>query len=108
MPSLRPLRNNVLFEFLDQTGGAQGKFTERTRSGLIIPNLQSTQKDHRWGKVLAVGPEAETDGIKVGDFILIEALMWTNHEVFEGEKLWKTDTSKIMCVTDDESQTVTY
>lgn len=106
MSTLRPLRNTVLFRFLDETGGSRGEFSERTRSGLIIPKLQSTQKGERWGKVVAVGPDVA--GVEVGEFILIEPMMWTNHEVFEGEKIWKTNDEKILLVTDDESQTVPY
>jgi co-chaperonin GroES (HSP10) len=106
MSTLRPLGNTILFTFLDATSGSAGKFTERTRGGLIIPQLQSTQKGERWGKVTHIGPDVE--GIAVGEFILIEPMMWTTHEVFEGEKVWKTNDTKVMAVTDDESLTVTW
>jgi co-chaperonin GroES (HSP10) len=103
---LRPLNNTVLFQHMDQTTGQSGSFSERTRSGLIIPKLQSTQKGERWGKVVAVGPDVH--GVEPGEFILIEPLMWTEHEVFEGEKIWKTNDTKILLVTDDESPTVSW
>ena len=100
-----PLRNNVLFRFLDSTGGAKGRFTDRkTESGIIIPTLDSAQKLPRWGQVVAAGPDA---GVVEGEYILIEALMWSNGTVseFDGEKLWKTDDSKIIMVTDDVEET---
>lgn len=106
MSQIKPLGNTVLFVFLDQTGGAQGAFSERTRSGLIIPTTKSTQKDHRWGKVIAVGPKV--DGVSPGDYVLIEALMWMEGVKVDDQKLWKTDDSKILMVTDDESLTVTW
>lgn len=106
MSTLRPLGNTVLFKFLDETGGARGEFSERSRSGLIIPKLETTQKGERWGQVLAVGPDA-TD-VNVDEFILIEPLMWTRGEVFEGQKVWKTNPDKIMLITTDSSITVQF
>jgi co-chaperonin GroES (HSP10) len=103
---LNPLGNTVLFSFLDDTGGQAGTFTERTRTGLIIPKLQSTQKGERWATVTAVGPDVV--GLSPGDFILIEPLMWTRHVVFEGEKVWKTNTDKIIMATKDINLTIQY
>jgi co-chaperonin GroES (HSP10) len=106
--NIKPLKNNVLFKFLDRTGGQQGKFTDRTRSGIILTNLsEGGQKDARWGVVVAVGPDAEQD-VQVGEYILIEPMMWTFGVEVEGEKLWKTDPTKIMAVTDDVSATVQF
>lgn len=106
MSKLRPLGNTILFKFLDQTGGSKGAFSERTRSGLIIPQLQSTQKGERWGEIIAVGDDVTE--VAVGDYILIEPLMWTPGEVFEGEKVWKTNHDKVMVVTNDLNLTVSY
>lgn len=103
---LRPLGNTVLFKFLDHTGGAKGAFSERTRSGLIIPQLQSTQKGERWAEVVAIGDKVTE--FAVGDYILIEPLMWTPGEVFEGEKIWKTIPDKVMAVTNDVNLTVSF
>jgi co-chaperonin GroES (HSP10) len=103
---LRPILNTVLFTFLDKTEGAKGAFSERTRGGIILPTVKSTQRDDRWGRVEAVGPDVY--GLEVGEFILIEALQWNRSEVFEGDKLWKTDDTKILLVTTDENLTVNY
>jgi len=100
---LLPLKNNVMFKFLESTGGAKGKFTSRkTESGIIIPTLDSEQKLPRWGVVVAAGPDA---AVVEGEYILIEALMWTFGVEFEGEKIWKTDDAKIMMVTEDVEET---
>ena len=106
MTMYRALRNNILFQFLDKTEGKEGTFSERTRSGLIIPKLQATQKGERWGKVISVGPDV--DGIVEGDFILIEPLMWTVNGRSDGEKFWKTNTDKVMVVSNDEADTVQF
>lgn len=101
--TLKPLKNNIIFKFLDETGGSKGKFTDRrTASGIVLPTLDSSQKHPRWGQVIAVGPEAE---VSPGEFILIEALMWSFGTEFDGEKLWKTDDTKVMMVTDDPLET---
>jgi co-chaperonin GroES (HSP10) len=100
---LRPLKNVILFQFLDEAGGPQGKFQERTNGLIVIPKLDSNQKSPRWGKVVAVGPDVY--GVSENDFVLIEGLQWTRHEVFEGEKIWMTNDTKVLMVTDDESLT---
>jgi co-chaperonin GroES (HSP10) len=106
MTNLSVLKNNIIFQFLDKTEGKEGSFSERTRSGLIIPKLQTTQKGERWGKVVAVGPDVQ--GVVKGDYILIEPLMWTVNGTFEGEKFWKTNDDKVMIVSNELSDTVQY
>jgi co-chaperonin GroES (HSP10) len=98
-----PLRNNVMFQFLDETTGSKGKFNERKLdSGIILPTLDSAQKLPRWGMVIAAGPTAQ---VKVGEYILIQSLMWTYGTEVDGVKMWKTDDEKIIMVTDDVSET---
>lgn len=98
-----PIKNNVLFQFLDEISGPKRKFTDRkTEGGIILPVLDSGQKSPRWGKVLAAGPEAD---VKVGEYVLIETLMWSNGTQVDGVKLWKTDDSKVMLVTNDVTET---
>ena len=100
--NIKPLNNNILFQFLDATGGAKGKFTDRvSKGGIVIPTLDSEQKRPRWGKIIALGPKAEEAGLKVGEYILIEALMWSFGTEVDDVKLWKTDDSKVLMVTDD-------
>lgn len=103
---LYPFKHTVLFQFLDATEGAEGAFSERSRAGLIIPRLQATQKGERWGKVIAVGPEAAD--ILIGDYVLIEPLMWTLNGRIASEKFWKTNADKIMAVTNDLSETTQF
>lgn len=101
MSNIRPLRNNVIFRFLEDTVGTKGAFIER-HSFLIIPGSNSTQKVHRWVEVIAVGPDC--DGVQPGDYALVEALMWMEGvKLSLDEKVWKTDDSKILAVTNDRS-----
>lgn len=102
--TLHPLKNSIMFEFLDETGGSKGKFTDRaTSSGIIIAQADQQQKLPRWGKVIAVGPKS---AVKVGEFVLIEALMWTFGTEVNNQKMWKTDDSRVMMVTDNIEDTV--
>lgn len=98
-----PLRNNIMFQFLDETSGSKGKFTDRKlASGIILPTLDSSQKLPRWGVVIEKGPQAQ---VEVGEYILIESLMWTFGTEVDGVKMWKTDDTKVIMVTDDIEQT---
>lgn len=106
LSSLQPVGKSILFQFLDETGGAKGRFQERSKSGIIISVKGDQSKDNRWGRVVAVGNEV--DGISPGEFILIEALKWNAHETFNGEKVWRTIDDVVIAVTDDESETVVY
>ena len=102
MATIRPLNNNVMFKFLDFTGGHKGYFTDAPRaSGIILARNADSQKVSRWGEVLAIGPKVE--GVSVGDFILVEALMWMEGTEVDGQKMWKTDDSKILAVTNDRA-----
>lgn len=103
---LHPVANTILFTFLDETGGAAGAFVERTKSMIIVPKLNSTQKQERWARAERVGPDVHE--VEPGDLILIEPLQWTRNEVFEGQKIWKTDESKVMAVTNDETLTIAF
>lgn len=106
MTTLRPLRSTVLFQFLDDTGGAKGRFSERTKGQIIIPVLDSAQhKTDRWGKVVSVGPDVF--GVAPGEFILVKALQWTRAAEIDGMKIWKTNDEQIIVVTDDEDATFT-
>ncbi len=99
---VRPLKNNVIFKFLDETTGKKGAFMDRhLKSGIILPGGSvNRQKVHRWGQVVAAGPEA--DGLNPGDYILIESMMWMEGvKLNEDEKVWKTDSSKVLAVTND-------
>jgi len=100
--TLRPLGKNIIFQFLDEITGSKGALVSRpTASGIIIPHTAaSQQKLPRWGKVVAVGPDV--DGIVAGEYILIEPLMWTfGAKLNDKEKVWKTDETKVLLVTDD-------
>lgn len=103
---IKPLRNNVLFIFLDETAGQKGAFSETAKYGIIIPRTNNTQKVHRWVEVIAVGPEAEANGLKAGDYALIEGLMWmegvkVDDQKAGAQKVWKTDDTKVLAVTND-------
>lgn len=100
--NIQPLRNNIMFKFLDESGGEKNKFQDRQRGLIVLPKLDSTQKQPRWGVVVAAGPDAD---VKPGEYIFIEGLMWSYGVSFEGEKLWKTDDTKVIFATDDVEAT---
>lgn len=94
-----PIRSNILFCFLNQTNSGSGTFTDSTKSGVLVSTILDSQAAGRWAKALLVGPECV--GIKVGQYIFIQPLMWTTGFDFDGIKIWKTDESKILAVSDE-------
>lgn len=98
MAKLNPLRDVILFEFIDETSGMKRGFTDITKSGIIIPQADTMQKVARWGKVLARGPDS---GVEVNQYVLVEGLQWTTRTEVDGQVLWKTEDSRILAVTDN-------
>lgn len=106
---LVPLKKIILFQFLDETGGSKGAFSERTRGKIILTKMMAAQTEaNRWGKVVAVGPEVH--GIKPGDYLLIAAQKWSMAEQFDHEKIWRTADidDAVMAVTDDVNLTYSF
>lgn len=99
---IRPLSNKIIFQFLSELVGELGLFKEKTESGIIVSsNFNDSGKNPRWGVVMAIGSEVNQDDIKVGTFILIEPLMWSDKIKIGGESVWQTDETKIMAVSDE-------
>jgi chaperonin GroES len=106
---VEPIRKVILFQFLDETGGAKGRFQERTKGNIIIPTLNTAQTtEGRWGKVTAIGPEVQ--GIAVGEYILVAAQKWNAAELFGDEKIWRTADVEdvVLAVTDNISDTYKF
>lgn len=105
--NISALNSNVLFEFMDETYGSQGKFKERSSGSIIIANIQKRQSGaNRWVRILAVGPKVTQVG--VGEFALVENGQWTLSCEYQGSKFWKTDESKLMLATLDEKETYDF
>jgi hypothetical protein len=98
---IRPLHDNIIFQFLNETDTVLGKFKETTSFGLEIigGNTDDSAKKARWALVTFVGPDV-TD-VEPGNYIYISPLKWTEHFRYEGMKYWKTDIDQILLVSDD-------
>lgn len=95
--AMEPIRDSILFAFEDTV--RQGMFDEVSSGGIILgKNSDSTTGSPRWAKVLAVGPDVDTNDIKIGGTVLIENLAWTEGFEHDGVKIWKTDVTKIMAI----------
>lgn len=103
---LKAIGKSFLFRFMNETYG--GKFVERSRGQIILTNqdLSHQANEARWVEVVSTGNETET--IKVGDIVLLEALQWTIEMKFEGKSYWKSDESKVIAIGEDESVTYSY
>lgn len=102
---LEPIKHNILFVFLQKTNKA-GSFVETTSWGFEMSHdeaahFENTAKNGRWAKVVSCGPDVNREEIAPGQYIFIEPLMWTTGMTFDGVKIWKTDPTKVMLVSDD-------
>ena len=99
--TIKPIKDKILFQFVEDMTNAT--FKSKSPGGIVMVETQANKVDKpRWGEVLSVG--SEVDGMRVGEFILIEALGWTNSMTLEdslsAEKFWFTKADKVMCVSD--------
>jgi co-chaperonin GroES (HSP10) len=98
LADLKAIGNKIIFQFCQETYG--GQFHSTTRHGIVImENADKQLASARWAKVVKTGPRV-TDDIKVGDYVLIESLQWTTHQVWNKEKFWMTTDEKILAVSD--------
>lgn len=89
---MKPTRQNIEFEFLEDI--ADGGFKNNTDWGFEIRDRVEDVKIPRWGKVRGVG--AEVTGVEIGDYILIEPLMWTESLTYKGDKYRFTNEEKVL------------
>jgi hypothetical protein len=90
------IEDGILFKFVEDTLG--GGFQNATNWGFVIQNKTDDPKASRWAKVTNVGPKVKY--VQVGQYILIEKLMWTAGLRFLGDLFWKTNEKYVMCVSD--------
>lgn len=103
--SLRILKENIVFQFLEETT-ENGQFKQISKGSIIIMEGKETQMEKpRWGRVICVGDEV--NGLSTGDYIYIKSLQWTPRFLYEGEKLWTTDINQIIAVSDTEPSLAT-
>lgn len=95
---LKILGHKIIFQFTQDI--ASGKFKASTDWGFQIATQNDDPKFARWGKVVDFGPEV-TD-IEIGDYILVEPLMWTTYMEINDEKVWGTNRDKVIAVSKTE------
>ena len=95
---LKPLGNVIIFQFIDEIMGKKRAFNDVTPSGIVIVGAASHQKNPRWGKVVASGPDS---GVKIDEYVLIEALKWTVSFNIDDNKHWKTESDFVLAVCDN-------
>lgn len=69
---VRMTKSNVLLKFEEKEEGIEGVVSEK-KSVIVLPNNHNRNRYVR-AEVLSIGEEAEDQGVKVGDFVLIKLL----------------------------------
>jgi co-chaperonin GroES (HSP10) len=103
MKSITPLKKNILFRFIQELSAQRG-FENKTEWGFSIIDKKSDMQLGRWGEVIHVGPEVKD--IKVGEFIFIEPLQWTNMLTINKKNYWMTNIDKVLLVSSEKPVTM--
>lgn len=90
--NIKVIDDGILFKFVENI--AHKTFENKTASGLIIKDRDNDVKHPRWVKILVIGPKVTK--LKVGDYALVDSLMWTNALEYGGDKFWKTNERMIL------------
>lgn len=104
LESVKPIHSRIMFQFIEDIDNKT--FQSESPGGIALVEDRSNQvSQDRWGKVLKLGHEVDTTLVSEGEYILIEALGWTNSMTLEdsvlAEKFWFTDIDKVICVSED-------
>jgi hypothetical protein len=104
LETIKPINTKILFQFVEDIENSA--FHSKSAGGIHLIEDRSNQVNQdRWGKVLKLGPDVDTSLIQEGEYILIEALGWTNAmtltDAHDAEKFWFTDFEKVVCVTEE-------
>lgn len=95
---LKILGNKIIFKFVQDV--TNNKFSANTDWGFQLQTHTDDAKYARWGEVIDLGPEV--NDIAVGDFVLVEPLMWTTQMEIDDFKVWGTNREKIIAVSKNQ------
>lgn len=89
---MNAIGKSILFKFVQNVDSTN--FENKLDWGFVIKAPTEDSSQPRWGVIQSLGSEC-TD-LSVGDYILIEPLMWTNFVEHDGSKYWRTTADKII------------
>ncbi len=97
---LKPLKNNIVFQFMDEVT-SKGQFVEAmsTRGLFMTASHDDSAKRPRWCRVVAVGPDCMT--VKPDDLILLPSLRWSESAKMSGQSYWKTNEDEVVAYLRD-------
>lgn len=101
--TLRPILDNVLFQFEDElaTAGGIKQFRETTAWGFDLrSSFDHNVKQPRWVRVVAVGPDV-SEAVQPGMRVLVEPLKWTDGLPLEDQIYWSTKEEHVLAVDDN-------
>lgn len=98
---MRCMPLDIIFQFVDEVSNGTIRDT-KSSGGIILAGSQTDQQRRpRWGKVIGKGDKVSHE-IVVGEYILIEPLMWTKGFTFDSDvKYWRTSDEKVMAVSSE-------
>lgn len=98
MSEIQAINNQIVFKFIEDT--SRGQFNSKTAGGIIMVEDGANQVENaRWATVEAIGPD--TDGIEVGEIVLVENLRWTSEYIVNEQSYWNSADTEILAKWDD-------
>lgn len=93
----RATQNRIIFQFVDET--TNSNFKNKTNWGFEFTQHAEELKSPRWGVITHIGSKIKE--VEVGQYILIEPLMWTLGMTMPDGTYWTTAIDKVMAVSDE-------
>lgn len=100
---IQALKKSLVFRFNDAVT-SKGEFNNGTTAGGIIlqSSFDDSAKQPRWVTVVSSGGDNDPTIFKEGRVVLLPALRWTEASKFEGEKIWKSDSTQVVAYQSGE------
>lgn len=89
---MKAIGDSILFKFVQNVDTSN--FENKLDWGLVIKAPTEDSAQPRWAIVESIGDDV--NGLSIGDYILIEPLMWTNFVEHSGSKYWRTTSDKVI------------
>ena len=100
---IQALKKSLVFRFNDAVT-SKGEFNNGTTAGGIIlqSSFDDSAKQPRWVTIVSSGGDNDPTIFKEGRVVLLPALRWTEASKFEGEKIWKSDSTQVVAYQSGE------
>jgi hypothetical protein len=99
---MKLMPKDIIFQFVDEVSSGTIRNSVSTGGIILAGDQLDQQQKARWGIVIGKGDSVSND-IVVGEYILIEPLMWSRGFTFDSDvKFWRTAEEKVIAVSSEK------